>query len=375
MFYDPDAGTLLGRTAGSWFKILVFYAIYYSLLGVLFWGSVVLLEKRVVTFSTKDPAKPIAKPYLNSRTDQPGMAVYPHSSFREDDENQEFSLSVDQQAKKNDYEKEMKKFLEKYTYDDLKKFFGDNWAEKIPFVKENGQKLDPKCDTENCEIDGNAKVVLDSEKLKTAAKLGNNGITAEPYVFVGLNKVIDFKIQSVLNFDDLKGVPMQNKDFYESGIAGKNQGGHPIASKWITGTGDQCQTGKDKCAFNSGEGAVYFNCFPCDLKAKTPSTFLNADSPFAVYPIHPYIVQEHYTWSGYSKTEIPSYTKPFAIFQIRNKNATDTRANKYDKSNLFRCNAIADNLDYPYLGNAVTVSDLKDGQGHFTFGFKSPDLE
>jgi len=38
-FYDSNAGTVMGRTGRSWAKILLFYAIYYSFLAIIFFVS------------------------------------------------------------------------------------------------------------------------------------------------------------------------------------------------------------------------------------------------------------------------------------------------------------------------------------------------
>lgn len=333
IFYDPDAGTVLGRTGCSWLKILTFYVIYYSLLGVLFYGTVVLWQNKSTDITTVDGrTKGVATPYIRSRTDQPGMAVHPHNNLIQDEENQELELTA------GEYIAEMEKFFTrgKYTKAALIEIFGED------FVTVSLGYLDFEGD------DGLAKI----NKKNFEALVFPAGKTKTPFIFVTLNKVIGFKIQSIpaLVNDEkpLNGVPMQDAAYYSNAGASDPVGVHPKAS------------------------AAYFNCFPLDQKAKSPNTFLKEDSDFKVNAIYPYIEQKNYEWGGYKKEENKAYYKPFAILQVVQR--TDTPNNKtvlsYSKQSMFRCNTVAQNIQYPYLGNQATVTDLKDGQGSFTFGFK-----
>ena len=43
-FYNSETGEILGRTGGSWLKILLFYIVYFSFLAGLFYGSLVLMQ-------------------------------------------------------------------------------------------------------------------------------------------------------------------------------------------------------------------------------------------------------------------------------------------------------------------------------------------
>lgn len=73
-----DNGNFLGRDFKSWAKILGFYAVYYTFLGVLFYGFTIsyYLNTRVL-----EPSPVGGKPAVaNARLDMPGAVVHP---FRE----------------------------------------------------------------------------------------------------------------------------------------------------------------------------------------------------------------------------------------------------------------------------------------------------
>jgi len=65
--YDSHTGEFLGRTIGSWLKIIIFYIIYFSFLAGLF-----LLSLTVIGSMTGNE-----KPNLKTRLQIPGMNVFP----------------------------------------------------------------------------------------------------------------------------------------------------------------------------------------------------------------------------------------------------------------------------------------------------------
>lgn len=76
--YNSKEGTVLGRTAMSWLKILTFYVIYYSFLAGLTYVSISLYQKNLP--ATDDGSMPFNG---NKRLDQPGLQVYPFVTLRE----------------------------------------------------------------------------------------------------------------------------------------------------------------------------------------------------------------------------------------------------------------------------------------------------
>lgn len=85
--FDPKQGTFLGRTAGSWAKILVFYFFYYSFLALLFFGCIKLIGWRI------EGANEGEFPMINSRLDEPGLTVYPHNTIIGDENNEQLDYT------------------------------------------------------------------------------------------------------------------------------------------------------------------------------------------------------------------------------------------------------------------------------------------
>jgi len=84
---DTEEGTFLGRTAGSWAKILVFYFFYYSFLALLFFGCINLISWRI------EGANEGEFPMINSRLDEPGLSVYPHNTIIADENNEQLDYT------------------------------------------------------------------------------------------------------------------------------------------------------------------------------------------------------------------------------------------------------------------------------------------
>merc|ERR1711953_982407 len=99
--YDKKEGTVLGRDAKSWAKILSFYAVYYTFLGILFYGFTISYYMGTYTNPVGD--KPSVK---NSRLDQPGAAVHPFKERMEDGAiNKLHILLKDKSSKKDKWNK------------------------------------------------------------------------------------------------------------------------------------------------------------------------------------------------------------------------------------------------------------------------------
>jgi len=148
MLYDSENGTLLGRTAGSWARILGFYAVYYSFLACLFYGFLAFYKSNL-------PPTDRDGPVIKSRLDQPGAGVWPHNDFRDDRDNLEFNLK----ANEAEYVEYSKAFAQNYV--DSSTFTNDN----LPVVYNPGN------------------VIQDIDFAAQAQK-------GEPVVFIALNKII-----------------------------------------------------------------------------------------------------------------------------------------------------------------------------------------
>ena len=86
--FNPQEGTFLGRNASSWARILVFYLIYYTFLGLLFWGSLELINMRIKKANNGE------FPAINTRLDEPGLTVYPHNTIIGDELNEQLEFAV-----------------------------------------------------------------------------------------------------------------------------------------------------------------------------------------------------------------------------------------------------------------------------------------
>ena len=77
IYHEKDGEVfVLDRNWKSWSRILTFYAIYYTFLGLLFWATITLYKSVWIP----DPADGKG-PALNTRLGQPGLAVYPINSM------------------------------------------------------------------------------------------------------------------------------------------------------------------------------------------------------------------------------------------------------------------------------------------------------
>jgi len=147
--WNPEKGTFMGRDKKSWARILGFYALYYTFLVFLFYGSVQLYKAQVLKIAPLDGAGSM----LKSRLDQPGLSVWPHNDWRDDQDNLEFDLDEDLE----EYVKISNEFLDQYKD---ATFVTSNLPAAMPYVAE-----------------------LSNVDFRKAAEAG------EPIVFLALNRL------------------------------------------------------------------------------------------------------------------------------------------------------------------------------------------
>lgn len=103
-FFDKNEkgqGTFLGRTRASWFKIGVFYIIYYSFLSALIYFTVTTYANNL-----KQPGARAGT--INTRLDQPGASIEPLNLIQDSQENQNYLDAEKEDGREN------KAFVEKF---------------------------------------------------------------------------------------------------------------------------------------------------------------------------------------------------------------------------------------------------------------------
>ncbi|XP_061692385.1 sodium/potassium-transporting ATPase subunit beta-1b [Syngnathoides biaculeatus] len=99
--WDSEKGELLGRTGGSWFKIIVFYVIFYGCLAGIFIGTI---QAMLLTLSN-------FKPTWQDRVAPPGLSHTPRS------DKSEVSFNPKEVETYLPYTKALREFLAKYDDD------------------------------------------------------------------------------------------------------------------------------------------------------------------------------------------------------------------------------------------------------------------
>lgn len=169
--WNPNEGTVLGRTARSWGRITVFYLFYYAFLTCLFTISI------TITYHCLDKSTP----YYQTRLENPGVIVQPKLKSKDSLE-RDIIYSLSDEASYGKYTSQLTDFLEPYngnqTDDDL-------WAD---------------CDTSLARTD----LVFNNEQIATSCRFdpeeklgacgsGDYGYSeGKPCVLVKLNRVINW---------------------------------------------------------------------------------------------------------------------------------------------------------------------------------------
>lgn len=157
--YNAKEGTVMGRTATSWAKILGFYCVYYGFLACLFYFGLSYYESGLPIPGLNQGPK------LSSRVDQPGIGTYPFYTYRDDRDNLEWPLSTAETDASQHYVKHLEKFLNQYNQDSA----------------------------EVCDVDAKDKVCkIPNYDVARGLDLHTSIKEKKPYVFLSVNKIMNW---------------------------------------------------------------------------------------------------------------------------------------------------------------------------------------
>ncbi|XP_073708521.1 sodium/potassium-transporting ATPase subunit beta-1a [Garra rufa] len=171
--WNSDKKEFLGRTGGSWFKIFIFYVIFYGCLAGIFIGTI---QAMLLTLSNY-------KPTYQDRVAPPGLSHSPHP------DKAEISYSMSDPKSYSAYEDHIEKFLKAYN---------DDKQEDATKFEDCGEQ--PQTYTERGELESNDGVRkacrFNRELLKDCSGKSDKKFgfkEGKPCIIVKLNRIVNFR--------------------------------------------------------------------------------------------------------------------------------------------------------------------------------------
>lgn len=180
--WNSDKKEFLGRTGGSWFKITLFYVIFYGCLAGIFIGTI---QAMMLTLSSY-------KPTYQDRVAPPGLSHTPRS------EKSEISFSMKDSTSFKKYIESMQNFLK--SYDD------DRQTETNKF-EDCGESPESYRDRGSLESEAGQRKVCRFQRSWLGVCSGsdpNYGFPdGKPCIIVKLNRIVNFRPRALVNNQSL----------------------------------------------------------------------------------------------------------------------------------------------------------------------------
>ncbi|KAM7012808.1 sodium/potassium-transporting ATPase subunit beta-1a [Tautogolabrus adspersus] len=188
--WNSEKKEFLGRTGSSWFKILLFYVIFYGCLAGIFIGTIQALLLTISSY----------KPTYQDRVAPPGLSHTPRS------EKSEIAFSKSDEKSYEKYVSSMKTFLEPYDENrqsDQMKF--ENCGGTPQSYKDRGPLDGKKEQRKACRFSRNLLGSCSGDSDETFGFKDG-----KPCIIVKLNRIVNFRPQAPSNNQSLPE-PLQGK--------------------------------------------------------------------------------------------------------------------------------------------------------------------